>query len=272
MKKVLTLGMILVGASAMAQNAPTRQTPGANAEPKPNVVVLSQGKTIVQAAADWARAAGATVVVDPTLTGTVTPATAKLSLETGLAAVAKAEHAQWHKAYMKPADIPKTTNGQIDFNKLRAIVELASSVPNVAVGVLDPTTGALSMSTRAAASDARTQEWLKDKTAVYILYRPALVASAAGRTGGDLVTDYLTTQKNSLEAFRSMTPEQRAEASRQGLAMVLDMDPQMMAQMARESMQALQSLTPEQKAKLMDMSMQMMSGGGGGANPAPPAK
>ncbi len=259
MKKTLALGMILLGAGAMAQNAPPAN---------PNVVVVSQGKTIAQAAADWARSANATLVVDPTLTGKVTPATAKLPMEAGLAAVAKAEHAQWQKAYLKPSDIPKAADGTIDFIRLRTIVESASSVPNVSVGVLDPATGMISMSTRVAANEPSTKEWLKDREVVYILYRPAIIGSAVGREGGDSVTDYLTTQRNSMETFRNMTPEQRAEASRQGISMFLDMDPEIMMQMTRESMQAMQSLTAEQKAKLMDMSMKMM-GGMGGNNPAP---
>lgn len=251
MKTRMTAGLALIGAAAFAQGAP--------ATDNPNAVVLSQGKTIAQAAADWARAANVTVVVDPTLTGTVSAATARLPMEAGLAAIAKAEHAEWRKAYLRASDIPKTADGAVDFNKLRVIVESAASVPGVAVGVLDQATGMIAMSTRVPANAASTREWLKDRPAIWILYRPAIVGSAVGRTGGDSVSDYLATQRNAMEAYRAMTPEQRAEASRQALDMVLNMDPAMMGQMARESMQALQSLSPDQKAKLMDLSVQMMS-------------
>lgn len=248
MKKALTLGLIFIGASAMAQ------TPPAN----PNVVVVSAGKSIAQAAADWGAAANATVVVDPSLTGRVSAATAKLSLEAGLAAVAKAEKAQWQKAYLKPADIPKGADGKVDFLKLRSIVESASAVSSVSVGVLDPSTDTISMSTRVKANEPSTQEWLKGRQVIYVLYRPTITDSSAGRAGADPVNDYLTTQRNTMEAFRNMTPEQRAEASRQGLRMMMDMDPDAMMQMARESMHALQQMTPEEKARMMDMSMRIM--------------
>jgi hypothetical protein len=245
MKNTLTIALLVMGTAAMAQNAPAPA----------NVVPISQGKTIAAAVADMATAADALAAVDPAITGNVSAVTAKLSLETGLASIATANHLEWRKVYLPAAQIPKNTDGTVDAVKLKAMVEAAVAVPQVTIGVVEPGKNTVAMTTRAVASAPATAAWLKDKTPVYLLYRPTPAVRAAS---GDAIADYLGAQKASLETYKNMTPEQRTAAAKQGLEMMMNMDPSMMGQMAQDSMKAMQSLTPDEKAKLMDMSMQMM--------------
>ena len=230
---------------------------------KSSGVALSVGQTVEQAVAGMAKRAGAVVVVDPAITGDVSAATAKLPLEQGLSAIGQAQHAVWRKVYLKEAEIPVKTDKAIDVAKLKTMVEAASLAPKTTIGVVDPTTGEVAITTRTQATSPSTVEWLAARKAVYVLFRPATVGMGLSN---DAVSDYLTTQKNSMETFRKMTPEQRSAATRQGIDMFLNMDPEVMGQMAMESMQAMQSLSTEQKAKLMDMSMKMM----GQMKPPPP--
>ncbi|HEY3267416.1 MAG TPA: hypothetical protein VGM37_10845 [Armatimonadota bacterium] len=253
MRLTVAVAVVLAGGAAFAQTAPA---------PDANKVTVAVGKSIEQAVADMAKAAGTIAVVDPAVSGKVSAQTAALSLEPGLTAIAAANHATWRKAWIKDTEIPRTPDGKLDAIRLRTIVEAASAVPAVTVGVLDPNAGQIAMTTRRPTADPATDKWLADKKTVYVLYRPS--GLVPGQSASDPVSDYLATQKGSMDSFRNMTPDQRSEALRQGIEMMVNMDPGIMQQMARESMQAMQNLSPEAKQKLFDMSMKMM---GGGANP-----
>lgn len=249
MKATTALVLMAFGAGAFAQAAPPAAT---------NTVVISQGQPISTLVANLARTANVEAVVDPAITGNATPSVAKLTLEPALTAIATANHVQWRRVYLKEAEIPRDKNGKIEFAKLRQMVEAVSAAPQVSVGVFDPATGTIAMTTRVAATSASTQEWLKPRRAVYLLYRPTIMGASLGMSG-DPVGDYLTTQRNSLDAFRNMTPDQRSQAMSQGIEQVLNMDPDAMGEMMQQSMAAMQNLSPETKAKLMDISIKMMS-------------
>lgn len=252
MKYTLTIAALALGTATMAQNT----TPPAQTG---NVVTISQGKTIAAAAADWGKAANALVAVDPAVTGNVSAATAKLSLEAGLDAVAKAQRAEWRKVYLPAAQIPKNASGAVDAVKLKAMVEAAVAVPEVTIGVLNPDKNTVAMTTRAAAAAPGTAAWLKDKTAVYILYHPTPGGASAS---GDLVAGYMDAQRASFEAMKNMTPEQRTQAAKQGMELMMKADPAMMGQIMRDSMRAMQQLPQEEQMKIMQMGMQMWQGGG----------
>ena len=252
MKLKSTLALLAVATGAFAQTtAPTAQ----------NTAVISLGQPIATVVATLAKAANAEAVVDPAITGNANTAVSKMTLEAALTTIAAANHVQWRRVYLKEAEIPRDKDGKIAVGKLRQMVEAVSAAPEVSVGVFDPATATIAMSTRTAAASPATQEWLKARKAVYLLYRPTIMGSAFGNTG-DPVGDYLTTQRNSLDAFRNMTPEQRSQAMGQGIDQVLNMDPDTMGEMMSQSMQAMQNLSPETKAKLMDLSLKMMSNQG----------
>lgn len=249
MKRTAALVLMACGAAAFAQTAPPTGQ---------NKVTIAQGQPISTLVASLARAANVEAVVDPAITGNATPAASKLTLEPALTSIATANHVQWRRVYLKEAEIPRDKNGKIEFAKLRQMVEAVSAAPQVSVGVFDPATGTIAMTTRVAAASPDTQEWLKPRKAVYLLYRPTIMGASLG-VGGDPVGDYLTTQRNSLDAFRNMTPDQRSQAMSQGIEQVLNMDPEAMGEMMQQSMAAMQNLSPETKAKLMDLSIKMMS-------------
>jgi len=251
MKYTLAIALLATGTAAVAQNAPA---PANNT----NVVTISQGKTISAAVADWAKSANALAAVDPAVTGNVSAAVAKLSLEPGLDAIAKANRVEWRKVYLPAAQVPKNADGTVDAVKLKALVEAAVAVPEVTIGVLDPEKNTVAMTTRAPAAAPGTAAWLKDKSTVYLLYRPTPAGAVAG---SDPVAGYLDAQRTSFEAMKNMTPEQRADAARKGMELMMQADPAVMGQIMRDSMQAMQNLTPEQKAKLFDMGSQMFQQG-----------
>lgn len=251
MKYTLTIAVLALGTAAMAQTAPPAAT-------DPNVVTISQGKTIAVAAADWGKAANALVAVDPTITGNVSAATAKLSLEAGIESVAKAQRVEWRKVYLPAAQIPRKTDGTVDAVKLKSMVEAAVAVPDVTIGVLDPENNTVAMTTRAAAAAPGTAAWLKDKTAVYLLYRPTPGGVGAS---GDAMSGYMDAQRASLTALKNMTPEQRTDAARQGMEMIMKTDPAMMGQIMQDSMKAMRSLPPDQQAKIFQMGMQSWQSG-----------
>jgi len=263
MKALYVAGMLAVCVTAWAQTAPKPA-----AEDNPNSVKLTKGPTVASAVAAMAKTVNARVIVDPAVTGSVPASMSELPLEQGLTAIASSKHATWRKVYLKDSDIPKKADGTIEVGKLKQMVELASLAPETSIGVVDPKDGRVITTNRTSVSSPSTQAWLKDRTALYVLYQPSVVGG--GVPGTDPVTDYLAVQRNSYAAFGKMTPEQRAQAMQQGMEEVINMDPQVMAQMARESMQALQNLSPEAKAKLMDISMAMMSGAQGAPPPPPP--
>jgi len=234
MKALFVAGMLAVCATAWAQTAPKPAE-----QDNPNSVKLTKGPTVASAVAAMAKTANARVIVDPAVTGSVPASMSELPLEQGLTAIASSKHATWRKVYLKDSDIPKKADGTIEVGKLKQMVELASLAPETSIGVVDPKDGRVITTNRTSVSSPSTQAWLKDRTALYVLYQPNVVGG--GAPGTDPVTDYLAVQRNSYAAFGKMTPEQRAQAMQQGMEEVINMDPQVMAQMARESMQALQT-------------------------------
>lgn len=256
MKLRSTLALLAVGAGAFAQTTAPPAAPTGQ-----NKVLIAQGQPIATVVATLAKAANVEAVVDPAIKGNATPAVSKMTLEPALNSIAAANHVQWRRVYLKEAEIPRDKDGKITVAKLRQMVEAVSAAPEISVGVFDPATGTIAMSTRTAAASPATQDWLKARKAVYLLYRPTIMGSAFGNTG-DPVGDYLTTQRNSLDAFRNMTADQRSQAMSQGIEQVLNMDPEVMGEMMTQSMQAMQNLSPETKAKLMDISIKMMSNQG----------
>lgn len=235
-----------------------------------NTVTVARSISVAEAAGSLARAAGATVLVDPSLSGTVRDSVAKQPLEQGLASIAAQTKAQWRKFYMKDADIPRTKDGAVDLRKLVPMVEAASLAPPVSIGVVDPATGMLLSATRSPLTAPATQQWLQDRKAMYVLYRPVVSGSALGVAGSDVVTDYYATQKGAMEAFMKMTPEQRRDAMKQGIEMFLNTDPEVMGQMMQQQMQAFMDLPAETKQKLMEVGMRMMGSMGNVNAPTPP--
>ena len=216
----------------------------AQAEPpedeNPNRVIISAGTTVPLAVEGMAKAAGATVAVDPALTGRVSAATAKLPLEQGLTAIAQQNRAKWLKVYLDEKLLPRTADGKVDARRLKVIVEAATAAPAQTVGVVDPATGQMTVTSRAAETDPMMQAWAKGKSPVYLLYVPGAEPTPTPPTAGPGALP-----PGGIEALRQMTPEQRKQWMDQhgGVIITSDMTPEERAAM-------LNRLPPEERERM----------------------
>lgn len=247
--KIIALAAFAAAVPAFGQNGPKQDTA---APPASNKVILSKGQTIQSAVANMAKAAGVLAAVDPALNGRVSEATSKLPLEKGLDLIAKENRAQWRKAYLSDAEIPRNADGTIDARRLSRMVMNVAAVQTANIGVVDPATGQMTVTSRAPESSPGMQEWAKTRKAVYVLYSP-VETSTIRTTGpaGDILPP------GGIDALKNMTPEQRAQWMRDhgGVFVSSDMSPE-------ERAQALQNLPPDERARIEEKMNQAGQNGG----------
>lgn len=221
--------------AALAQTAQKRGDP----PPASNTVVVSKGQTIQSAVAGMAKAAGVLAAVDPNLNGRVSEATSKLALERGLDVIAQENHAIWRKVYLADKEIPRLADGTVDARALKRLVSNVSEPVTANIGVVNPSSGLLTVVTRAPEKSPDMAEWIKSRKPVYLLYVPGPVQASG--PAGDMMPP------GGIEAFNAMTPQQRAQWMKDhgGVIVTSDMSPE-------ERAQALQNLPPDERARIED--------------------
>jgi hypothetical protein len=113
------------------------------------------------------------------------------------------------------------------------------------------------------------------KTPIYVLYNPSSAADPnANKSPEERMLDL---QRQQMEMMMQMDPDQMANAMSQGMQMWMNLDPQTRAQfvgnMIRAGMNMWQNMPAEQRQQMMqemmNMSQQFFGGGGGGRPPRP---
>lgn len=113
------------------------------------------------------------------------------------------------------------------------------------------------------------------KTPIYVLYNPS--ASADPNANKSPEERMLDLQRQQMEMMMQMDPDQMANAMSQGMQMWMNLDPQTRAQffgnMMRAGMTMWQNMPAEQRQQMMqdmmNMSQQFFGPGGGGRPPRP---
>jgi hypothetical protein len=245
---VALLAMTVVSPGALGQNSPKKDAP----TPEPTKVSVPRGQTIGATVAAMAKTAGTLAAVDPSLTGTVSAATAKLPIEKGLSLIAAENGAVWRKVYLSENEIPLAPDGSVDVRHLMRIVESVTPPTVTNVGVVDPATGQLSVLSRAAEGSPGMVEWAKTRKAVYLLYKPGKTAASRGAGSSE---DMLP--PGGIEAFKEMTPQERQDwmKAHGGIIVTSDMS-------SDERAQVLQTLSPDERARIEDKMNQAGQNGG----------
>lgn len=244
MNRILALAVAASLPAAFAQTTPTLEAPQSA-----NKVIVSRGQTVSTAVAAMAKTAGAIVAVDPAINANVSATTARLPLEQGLDTIAKANHAMWRKVYLAEGEIPRLADHTIDARRLKRIVASLDNVTMPNIGLVDPATGQMTVVSRDLEASPSMREWAKTRKAVYILYLPGDEPTV--RVGGDMMPP------GGLEAFKAMTPAQRAEwmKAHGGVIVTSDMSPE-------ERALALQNLPPDERKNIEDKMNQAAQSGG----------
>lgn len=222
---------VLAGLTAVSAALPV--------EPEnPNVVKLSPSITVAAAATKLAAAAGATVVVDPSIEEKVPATYAEGALEPGLTRIAALRRLQWRKVYLEPNAVPRMPNGDADAARLKAWAVALDALPAAAIGLENA--GAMTVASRAPAASAEMQAWAKSRKPIYVLYqaeqRRFRTIEGGGLSGGANIPQPLDTSK--------MTPDQVAEAFKSGKPVAMDFE------MARRLREMYPGLLPDIKMDL----------------------
>jgi len=244
-----------------------------------NLSVEYSDKPAAEAFADLAQKGGATILVESSVKGKVTLSASDVSVENALAAVCKSLDVQWRKLYIqqKPGE-------ELKADSLAAVVRIISAarLPDVIVsGSQDEKPMVFAKRTRFAI-DADVMVTDTDLKPVYLVTNDRAAAKKAEDTAKTddkpkektKAEKYADMQKEMMSDFLEMTPEERTEAMRQSMNMLMQMDPgiykemslaaiksmdsQMMGDMMRMNMQMVMELPTDQLVEIMKINMQAM--------------
>ncbi len=206
-------------------------------------ISVSLSGSVTEAASDLAAKTGTPVLVDPSVSGSVTGTFNNSSVDQVLDAVSSSVKARWVKAFI-PESTPKADEIKAAKEQVAALEAVKETKP---VMVYDPASKSQIILTKFAPDPARDLEDAKalGLRPVYLIYapppppRPAATATAPS---GQNATDYSNLGKQQQAEFLKMTPDQRVKALEQSLADEIATDPTTRSEYMRARMEAMNAL------------------------------
>jgi hypothetical protein len=245
-----------------AQPAPGRAPSDAQAQP----IVLEFDRIDIQRVAqNLSERTQKNVVLDGSVKQTlpVTSTGSARTLEEALDRLTKPLGLVWKKVYVT------RTTGAASGERIARLVETVKGVASTGIVVEDPATRKVTLYLRdlPAAPDLEAQI----RTAwpfldpVYLVSDPRPSARSdekKQRPKPNSPEQFAEMERERMDLFLKMSPEDRAKAMQQAMNQVFQADPAAMQQMMQAGMQAwmqmMQQMTPEQRQQFLTMSMQMM--------------
>ncbi|MCS7209427.1 MAG: hypothetical protein NZ874_07635 [Fimbriimonadales bacterium] len=211
---------------------------------------------ITQAAQELAQKFKVQIIVDPALTARVTPAQAE-TLERALDELtAQTRDVVWRKVYTNKILGAEPRHDQV--------LEAVRALLNIDLGgvmVVNPRTATLNSFVANYPAPSNLEESLEqmqppfNAKPLYVILNPKPVQANVPR--GSRTEQFAQLQQQLLELMAKMSPEERVQALRIGMAMWMNADPELRNQMIFEGMRLSfeywQSLTPEQQREMFEM-------------------
>ncbi len=268
---ILLLCILMLGSAGLAQTEATGVRPEKPAADAPKLLVsfsVSDEK-VSKATDEICKQSGARILLEKTAEVNITANVDGVPVEEALGVITKAGDLAWRKIYIK-ADSPMLKNPESLAATLRLmeglkfpdlIIERTSTMENLVHVANKPTVDAVPAALR------------KDMGMVplYLITNDKAAKKAKEKAESN-VEKYMKLQKDSMDMFLKMTPEEREQAMVNGMSLMYQMDPNfmtsatqalmknpgMMEQVMQTQMQSMFKMPAEDRRAIMRMQMQAM--------------
>jgi len=246
------------------------EKPETSAADSPKLVSFSvDDKKVSEATDQICKQAGVRILLEKTAEVKITANVDKVSVEDALGVICKAGDLAWRRIYVK-VDSPLLKNPETLASTLRLmeglkfpdlIIEKTSTLEHLVHIAKKPVVDAVPSAMR------------KDMGMVplYLITNDKAAKKAKEKAESN-VEKYLALQRESMELFMKMTPEEREQAMADGMGLMQQMDPnymlaatrslmknpETMGQIVQTQMQGIFSMPPADRQALMRMQMQAM--------------
>ncbi len=235
----------------------------------PKVSISAQDTPIKDVCASISQQTGASIVLDPKVTSSVTINLNNMDLPQVLDTVTKLNNLTWRKL-----QFAKPTDDSVRLDQLKSAMVALAAMPVVALAVEDSAAKTTSVFAKglpadSAASEMKLPEGYEWTTCYVVLSPDSLTASKSATpamSSGqamDLSSVTQNTKQNIVDLAR-LTPEQRQQVYQDEIQAQLSLDPQVRQQMWRDRRQAMRNLPQEVREQ---MRQQGMGFGGRGDRP-----
>lgn len=234
----------------------------------PKVSISAQDTPIKDVCASIAQQTGASIVLDPKVTGSVSINLNNMELSQVLDTVTKLNNLTWRKLqFAKPVD------DSVRLDQLKSAMVALAAMPVVALAVEDSAAKTTSVFAKglpasAPATEMKLPEGYEWTTCYVVLSPDSLVAtkSAPALSSGEArdVSSVTQNAKQNIVDLARLTPEQRQQVYQDEIQAQLALDPEIRQQMWRDRWQAMRNLPPEVRDQ---MRQQGMGFGGRGGRP-----
>lgn len=269
---ILLLCVLMLGSAGLAQTEAVGERPEKPETPAASEKLVSfsvSDEKVSKATDEICKQAGVRILLEKTAEVKITGNVEQVSVEDALAVICKAGELEWRRIYIK-ADSPMLKNPEMLASTLRLmeglkfpdmIIEKTSTKESLVHVGNKPTVDAVPISLR------------KDMgmVALYLITNDK-AAKKAKEKADSSVEKYMALQKESMELFLKMTPEEREQAMVTGMGMVQQMDPNymtaathalmknpgMMEQIMQTQMQGMFQMPAEDRRAIMRMQIQAM--------------
>ena len=218
-----------------------------------------------------AKQSNAKIILETSVKGNITASVNKISLEKALDAICKSEKIEWREVYV--ASDSKLIEKP---DKLASTIRLISglSFPDVVVASTSKGKSAVNLTNTKipkSAEDSLVKELGMVK--VYLITNDAAAAAKAiADEKNKAVEDYVNSQKQQMDSFMKMTPEEREQALLASLNLMdqvgpsymsdmmkslMNTNPDLLKQISARQTQMLFDMAPEDRRAMIKMNMQM---------------
>ena len=263
------LALILIAAiSAMPALAGDANSSTTTAPEKPALVGFSVSDEKASAATDQVvKQSGARILMEKTADVKITASVSDVSVEEALSVICKAGELEWRRIFI-PADSMLLKNPDTLAATLRLMEGLR--FPEMIIEKTSTREQLVHASNRRAV-DAIPTSLRKDMgmVAFYVVTNDR-AAKRAKEKADSTIEKYSQLQRESMEMFMKMTPEEREQALAAGMVMMQQMDPsfmleatkammkmgpEMMNQIQEQQMKGFMSMPPEDRRAMMRVQM-----------------
>lgn len=267
LRRVLIAAAVLLAAGSVwaADTAPaTVSTPAAK-----TVTINAANTPVEQVMKDISAATGETILVEKLVSGKLTMNLTGVSTESALNAATKILKLQWRKVYV--------SDGSVLAKDADALAEQMRTVLSVRfpdIIIAEDGAGGSFMHIQRETAANQIIKIIPPAAGFKVVYLITDDEKAYKKEIKDeskkKVSNYVTSQKELLQSFLKMSPEERKAALRESMSMMSQMDPKMMAEMMNSiaeqdpefltrqgqmNMQALMNMNPEARRNLLRLSI-----------------
>ncbi|MBI2843411.1 MAG: hypothetical protein HYX78_08420 [Armatimonadetes bacterium] len=264
--RLMLAAILLLAASAYGADV---QTPSTAPTAEKRVTISASERSVTDVLKEIAAQSGETILVEKLVGGSVTANVKDAPVETVLGAVAKSAKIQWRRVYVAQGSV-LAKDADALAAQMRTV--LALRFPDILISEQGAGGSFVHVQREAAANDlVKLLPKNAGLTPVYLVTDDAKAYKKEVRDASKKkVQDYVTTQKQLMNEFLDMSPEERAAVLKESqslmnqmtpevigemLASIYQTNPDFMTEQSKLGMRAIFSMSPEARKNMLRETM-----------------